>query len=113
MVTDKDVAIITGEYLIDWESLVPHLGLIRTDQVDIRRTYTNHGMQKTECLQKWKQRMGDEATYGALITAATEARDQQLADRVKNMIRSRTVMSNGLKQNGDLQANIKGVREMH
>ena len=113
MVTDKDVAIITREYLTHWESLVPHLGLMRTDEVDIGKTNTNYGMQKTECLQKWKQRMGDKATYGALITAATEAKDQQLADRVKNMIRSRTVMSNGLKQNGDLQANGKGVREMH
>ena len=33
----------------------------------------------------WKEERGREATYRALISAAEEARDQQLADNIRDM----------------------------
>ena len=39
--------------------------------------------KKHECLKVWKEMKGNEATYGALITAAEKAKDQKLADAVK------------------------------
>ena len=35
----------------------------------------------------WKEVKGKEATYRALVTAAEKARDQRLADNVKDMLK--------------------------
>ena len=87
MVSDEDVATIARKHLTDWESLRPYLGLSRQQQVDIRKSYHgDHGQQKRECLEVWKETKGNEATYGALITAAEKAEDKQLADAVRAML---------------------------
>ena len=91
VISDEDVATIARDHLTDWESLRPYLGLSRPQQVEIRESYPgNYGKQKRECLEVWKETKGNEATYGALITAAEKAKDQQLADRVKAMIAAKT-----------------------
>ena len=87
VVSDEDVATIARKHLTDWESLRPYLGLSRQQQVDIRNSDPgNYGKQKRECLEVWKEKKGNKATYGALITAAEKAEDQQLADRVRAML---------------------------
>ena len=43
-------------------------------------------MQKQECLEVWKEAKGDGATYRAIISAAEEAGDKQLADCVKSLL---------------------------
>ena len=82
----EDVATIARDHLTTWELLRPYLGLSRQQEEVIRNTYHHYGKQKQECLEVWKEVKGNEATYGALITAAEKARDQQLADRVKAML---------------------------
>ena len=87
VISDKDVATIASN-LTDWESLGPYLGLSHQQVVDIRNTFREHGRQKSECLQKWKETKRNEATYEALITAAEKAEEQLLADRVKASARA-------------------------
>ena len=87
VVSNEDVATIARDHLTDWESLRPYLGLTRQQEEEIRRSFPNkYGKQKQECLERWKELKGDRATYGALIKAAETAKNQQLADRVKDML---------------------------
>ena len=86
MIGVEDVATIARDHLTDWESLRPYLGLTRQQEAEIRNTYHHYGKQKQECLEVWKETKGNDATFGALITAAEKAKDQQLADTVKAMI---------------------------
>ena len=86
VVSDKDVATIAREHLTDWESLRPYLGLSHPQEAEIHQTHRDYGKQKQECLQEWKELKGNEATYGAFITAAEEARNQRLADGVRAML---------------------------
>ena len=87
MVSDEDVATIARKHLTNWESLRPYLGLNRQQQVVVRNSYPgDYGQQKRECLEVWKEIKGNEATYGALITAAEKAEDKQLADSVRAML---------------------------
>ena len=88
MVSDKDVATIARDHLTDWESLRPYLGLNRPQEAEINKTHHDYKKQKQECLQEWKELKGTEATYGAFITAAEEAKNQQLADGVRAMLRT-------------------------
>ena len=102
-ITREDMAIIAMEHLIEWESLSPHLGLSRADEQVIQRTNGNYGMKKKECLELWKERKGNKATYGALITAAKSAKNRLLADKVKAMLQKKVK----LKEKGD---DVNGVR---
>ena len=86
VVSDEDVATIARDYLTDWESLRPYLGLSHPQEAEIHKTHRDYGKQKQECLQEWKELKGNEATYGAFITAAEEARNQRLADGVRAML---------------------------
>ena len=88
MVSEEDVATIARDHMIKWEPLRPYLGLNR-QQEEVICHAGNYWKQKLDCLEEWKVLKGDRATYGALITAAEKARDQQLADRVKALL-SRT-----------------------
>ena len=61
------------------------------DSAELRRRTLfyprDYGKQKRECLEVWKEeRGGREATYRALISAAEEAKDQLLADKIRDMI---------------------------
>ena len=63
-----------------WKPLGPYLDLTRQQEEEIAHKYRDDlGMQKRECLEVWKEMKGEGATYRALITAAEEAEDMQLA----------------------------------
>ena len=86
MISDRDLVIIARDHLSDWEDLAVFLGLTRARQQQISRSYPgNYGGQKRKCLQVWRVMKGAEATYQALISAAVEAKDQLLADAVKDL----------------------------
>ena len=87
VISDEDVATIARKHLTDWESLSPYLGLSRQQKVEIRSTFQDCRKQKQECLEVWKELKGKGATYGALIAAAEKADNQQLSDRVRDMLR--------------------------
>ena len=88
-VSDKDLATIARDHLSNWESLRPYLELSHAQKEEIRRSCPgDYGKQKQECLEVWKQTKGNEATYRALITAAEDAKEQILADSIRNMLTS-------------------------
>ena len=86
VVSEIDVAVIARDYMSTWESLRRFLDLTKPDEEAITRTYRDYGKQKEECLEKWKQKKGKQATYGALIAAAKATKDTMLADGVSEMI---------------------------
>ena len=88
VISDVDVATIARDLLIKWEPLRPYLGLNRAQKEKIRKTCHDNEQQKLECLEIWKEMQGDGATYGAFITAAESAKDQQLADGVRAMLQT-------------------------
>ena len=73
--------------LTKWEPLRPFLKLTRPQEETIRRNYHTYERQKMKLLEKWKMSKGNEATYGALITAAEMVADDRLAAELKKMIR--------------------------
>ena len=102
VISGEDVATIARDLLIKWEPLRPYLGLNRQQEEEICQSYPrNYRKQKQECLERWKELKGDEATYSALIKAAIKAKDQQLADRVK-AIYSKSVEPKVLEQSKPL-----------
>ena len=86
VVSNKHLAVISRDHLTQWEKLHPFLGLSRAQKKKIARSYPgDYGLQKQECLEVWKEERGREATYRALISAAEEARDKELADNIRDM----------------------------
>ena len=74
--------------MTDWETLRPFLELGRSKAKDVLKSHPNdYGKQKLECLEEWKEMKGHAATYQALITAAEDARLQNLADNVGEMFK--------------------------
>ena len=88
-VTDVHIAVIAREYMTNWEKLWPHLDLSRPQKEEISKSYIReYGEQKCECLNKWKEKKGNKATYRAFIDAAEQAKDKKLADDVREMLQT-------------------------
>ena len=86
MISRRDLAIIARDHLRSWRELGPYLGLSRQQEVEILESHSgNYGLQKREYLEMWKEMKGDGATYRALITAANEAENRELADNIGGM----------------------------
>ena len=87
VITYEQLAKIAREFLIRWEDLSPSLGLTRPEQESIRSTYPNYDDQKRESLYTWKSKKGNEATFGAFITAAEAISNIELADSVRGLMK--------------------------
>ena len=86
-ISGRDLAVIARDHLTDWENLQPFLGLSRAQKKEISKSFPgDYGKQKRECLEVWKEERGREATYRALISAAEEAKDKELADNIRDML---------------------------
>ena len=82
----QDLALIARDHLTSWEPLSPWLGLSLPQEEEIRRGREDYRTQKLECLKRWSEMNGEGATYGALISAAKNDKNQQLADSVRGMV---------------------------
>ena len=82
----QDLVVIARDHLTSWEPLSPWLGLSQAQEEEIRRWREDYRTQKLECLKRWSEMNGGRATYGALISAAEKAENQQLADCVRRMV---------------------------
>ena len=90
VVSDRDLAVIARDYLNDWENLHSFLGLSRVQKREIANSYPrDYGKQKQECLEVWKEVMGPEATYSALISAAEDAKHKNMADSIRSLLKSK------------------------
>ena len=86
VISRRYLAAIAKNHITHWEPLGPFLDLTRQQEVEIAQKYRdNYGLQKRECLEVWKEMKGDGTTYRALISAAEEAEDQQLADSIRKL----------------------------
>ena len=91
VISRKVLAVIARDYVKHWKILGPFLDLSRQQEIAITETYpNNYHLQKRECLEVWSDTKGTGATYRAFITAAEEARDRDLAHRVKDMTKSQS-----------------------
>lgn len=77
---------IANELLTNWEELSYCLELTQQQESDIRRTYREYADQKREALRAWKRNKGNGATFGALIDAAKEASNMQLAHDIIDLM---------------------------
>ena len=88
VIRDTDLAIIARDHLSNWENLHPFLELSPACMMEIFRSCPrDYREQKCKCLRVWKEEMGSRATYRALIFAAEEANNKQLADNVRDMLK--------------------------
>lgn len=88
-VTNQDIAKIASDYQVNWGELAPHLGLTLQQEQEIRHSFRQYRHQKRELLLKWRETKGIGATYRALITAAENVSNMQLADGLRNLLRTR------------------------
>ena len=76
--------------LTTWEELAPYLGLTPAEEEAIQVDYRGrYGLQKRQALRKWKAKVGrgpKGATYRQLIVALCHARDQEMAEKVKELL---------------------------
>ena len=89
LISDQHLALIAKDYLNDWKDLRPYLELSYNQQTAIAKSDPgDYARQRHECLEEWRKTKGTGATYHALILAAEKAKQQLLADRVRNLIDS-------------------------
>ena len=86
VISRKSLVKIARDSLNKWEKLAPFLDLSRQQETMIANSFPDYGKQKQECLEVWKEMKGKEATYCALISAAEEAENKELADYVLSMV---------------------------
>ena len=87
VISRKSLTVIARDHLKNWKTFGPFLGLTEQQETAIANNNPHdYDLQKRECLEVWKKRRGREATYRALISAAEEARDKELADNIKGML---------------------------
>ena len=86
VISRKTLAVIARDHLNDWKTLGPFLDLSRQQETAIAHSSPDYGLQKRECLEVWQEVKGDGATCRALISAAEEAEDQQLADNIRKLL---------------------------
>ena len=86
-ITDIHFQELSSE-LKSWEELAPHLSLTEAEEEEIRMDYLGrYGLQKREALRKWKQKLGKHgATYRALIVALCCAQQNEMAEKVKQLL---------------------------
>ena len=86
-ITDIHIQELSSE-LKSWEELVLYLGLTEAEEEEIRMNYQGrYGLQKREALRKWKQKLGKHgATYRALIVALCCAQQNEMAEKVKQLL---------------------------
>ena len=88
-VSEGDIAKIAREYLNRWNELAPFLGLTEGQETEVQNSSSDYGDQKRAALLKWRAVKGRAATYAAFIAAANEAGLANLADNVRDLLRSR------------------------
>ena len=81
VVSDEDIKVIARDHMVGYDILSTYLELSQQQRSAFSKM--DWAERKHECLKMWKEMKGNEATYGALITAAEKAQDQKLADAVR------------------------------
>ena len=89
-VDDDLIDEIAYKYLPDWQTLRSRLGFSYAQELNILRSFPNeYARQRRSFLYEWKEINGGNATYRVLIDAAEAARNKNLADNIKSLLRER------------------------
>ena len=108
-ISDQDIAKVATK-IQNWKHLSPFLDLNDVDQKEIENySRGDYLEEKRAALCKWRQKGGKRATYEALIDAAREADNEDLAEYVQSLAQGSSNKRPRLTQNG-AQAN-KGLGE--
>ena len=88
IISDSHIEIIARKYLVNWETLRPHLSCITEAQERniLTKQYQDDEWKRRQLLSLWKREAGNEATYRALITAAEESGDISLANNIRKLL---------------------------
>ena len=82
---DIDLAKIAKE-MVSWEKYAPYCGLSQAEEMEIKEnSRPQYGVQKRRMLERWKERLGDDATYRNLAAIFEGGEDQKLADFVRKL----------------------------
>ncbi len=86
--TDELLATI-AKAIDDWETLAPHLGVLKPQQTAITRNYPGQTeKQKQELLWQWKTQGGIDATYFNLCKVFWRQQKLNLVDKVCDCVRA-------------------------
>ena len=84
--SDLHIAKIS-EKVVNWEELAPYFGISPEEEEEIRNDNPRqYLLQKRKMLWKWKQRLGNKATYSKLKECFSFAGNQLLADQVDELL---------------------------
>ena len=84
--SDLHIAKIS-EKIVNWEELAPYFGISPEEEEEIRNDNPRqYRLQKRKMLWKWKQRLGNKATYSKLKECFSFAGNQLLADQVDELL---------------------------
>ena len=88
VISDSHIEIIARKYLVNWETLRPHLSHITEAQEQniANRQDQDDEWKRRRLLSLWKKEAGDEATYRSLITAAEKSGDFNLANNIRKLL---------------------------
>ena len=76
-----------SETIVSWEQLSQYFGISHAEQEEIRSNLScQYLLQKREMLWRWKQKLGNEATYAKLKRIFTSAGNKLLADQVDELL---------------------------
>ena len=92
-VTDRDVDKL-ADFMTEWERMRGPLGLNHAIQREIENIH-GYGNQKRECIEEWREKAGEKASYRAFVEAAREVGMNGLADKVVDMLRDREAPAEG------------------
>ena len=96
-VSDEHIVEI-AKCLINWRDLAPYLGLTEADEEAISEDYRgNVELQKREALRKWKRKRGRRATYSRLVQILCGRGYVDLAEKVKELLKSTECSSSPCK----------------
>lgn len=84
--SDLDFANFSKE-IVTWEFLSPYLGITKAEEHELKMDYCDYCQQKQELLFMWRRKKGNEATWRVLAKACEEAKENSLAEKIREMFR--------------------------
>ena len=66
-----------AEKMVSWEKYAPYCGLSDAEEMEIKENSRQYGVQKRQMLQRWKKKLGDDATYRNLAVIFERVEDSE------------------------------------
>ena len=83
--TENDLARL-AQYMTTWESYSTFLGLVESEEEEIKRDNHKYAVQKYKMLLRWKKKSKEAATYHQLIRLSLRLEDMEMAYKVREIM---------------------------